>query len=97
MPDSSLPGFSRSISADVELAIVMQQLLEWTLDGRRFGSNAGIPGISIPAGLTRAGLPVGIELDGASGSDRSLLAVAGAIEQALGFSAAPPCVEPKRQ
>jgi mandelamide amidase len=57
------------------------------------GSNAGIPGISIPAGLTRAGLPVGIELDGASGSDRSLLAVAGAIEQALGFSAAPPCAK----
>jgi Asp-tRNA(Asn)/Glu-tRNA(Gln) amidotransferase A subunit family amidase len=56
------------------------------------GSNAGIPGISIPAGLTRAGLPVGIELDGAAGSDRSLLAVADAIQQALGFSAAPPCV-----
>jgi indoleacetamide hydrolase len=60
------------------------------------GSNAGIPGISIPAGLTPAGLPVGIELDGASGSDRALLAVAGAVEQALGFSAAPPCVDLKR-
>jgi Asp-tRNA(Asn)/Glu-tRNA(Gln) amidotransferase A subunit family amidase len=60
-------------------------------------SNAGIPGISISAGLTRTGLPVGIELDGASGSDRALLAVAGAIEQALGFSAAPPCVGSKRQ
>lgn len=56
------------------------------------GSNAGIPGISVPAGLTRGGLPVGIELDGAAGSDRHLLAVASVIEQALGFSSVPPCV-----
>jgi indoleacetamide hydrolase len=60
------------------------------------GSNAGIPGISLPAGLTRAGLPVGIELDGAAGADRHLLAVASAVEQALGFTTAPPCVALKQ-
>lgn len=47
------------------------------------GSIAGIPGISIPAGLTSTGLPVGIELDGPSGSDRHLLAVAAALEADL--------------
>ena len=47
------------------------------------GSIAGIPGISVPAGLTGNGLPVGIELDGPAGSDRRLLAVACALEADL--------------
>lgn len=48
------------------------------------GSNAGIPGISIPAGLTPEGLPVGLELDGGYQNDRALLAVAATIEAILG-------------
>jgi mandelamide amidase len=47
------------------------------------GSLAGIPGISLPAGLTAAGLPVGIELSGPAGSDRALLAIAAAVERLL--------------
>jgi Asp-tRNA(Asn)/Glu-tRNA(Gln) amidotransferase A subunit family amidase len=47
------------------------------------GSNAGIPGISLPAGVSPEGLPVGIELDGPAGSDRRLLAIAAAVEAAL--------------
>jgi len=38
-------------------------------------SNAGIPSISLPAGLSTHGLPLGIELDGPAGSDRRLLAI----------------------
>ena len=53
------------------------------------GSNAGIPGISLPTGLTPAGLPVGMELDGPAGSDERLLAVAAAIEDRVGFDAEP--------
>jgi indoleacetamide hydrolase len=48
------------------------------------GSNAGIPGLSLPAGTTRDGLPVGLELDGPVGSDRRLLAVGMAIESVFG-------------
>jgi len=44
------------------------------------GSVVGIPGLSIPAGRTATGLPVGLELDGPAGSDRSLLALGLAIE-----------------
>jgi mandelamide amidase len=52
-------------------------------------SNAGLPGLSLPAGMTPQGLPVGIELDGPEGSDRRLLAIGVAFEQVLGLLAAP--------
>ena len=47
------------------------------------GSVAGIPGISLPAALTAAGLPLGLELDGPEGSDAQLLAIAAAVERVL--------------
>jgi len=46
------------------------------------GSNAGLPGISLPAGYAD-GLPVGLELDGPAGADRRLLAIALALEAVL--------------
>lgn len=53
------------------------------------GSNAGLPGLSLPAGLTAGGLPVGLELDGPVGSDRRLIAIGLAIEALLGPVPAP--------
>ncbi|TDN63872.1 indoleacetamide hydrolase [Paraburkholderia sp. BL10I2N1] len=47
-------------------------------------SNAGIPGLSLPAGMTGDGRPVGLELDGPTGSDRHLLAIGVAFETVLG-------------
>lgn len=47
------------------------------------GSNAGIPGLSLPIGLTKTGLPVGLELDGPAFSDRHLLAIGLAFETVL--------------
>ncbi len=55
------------------------------------GSFAGIPGISLPMGLNADGLPLGLALDGPLGSDRSLLAIARAIECVL-----PPTTQPPR-
>jgi mandelamide amidase len=48
------------------------------------GSTAGLPGLVLPAGLDRDGLPVSVELDGPAGSDRELIAIALAVEQVLG-------------
>ena len=53
------------------------------------GSNAGIPGISLPCGLSPDGLPIGMELDGPSGSDDRLLAIAATVEAAFDFSERP--------
>ncbi len=53
------------------------------------GSNAGIPGLAIPAGMTATGMPVGLEIDGPVGSDRRLLALGMAIEKVLGPVPAP--------
>jgi mandelamide amidase len=54
------------------------------------GSVAGIPGLSLPAGLTASGLPIGIELDGPAGADRQLLAIGAALEPLLPRLPAPP-------
>jgi len=53
------------------------------------GSNAGIPGLSIPIARTSAGLPIGLELDGPAGSDRKLLALGLALEKVFGRLPAP--------
>jgi len=47
---------------------------------------AGVPGISIPCGLTPNGLPIGIQLIGRHFQEASLLAAAHALEQAVGFN-----------
>jgi len=40
------------------------------------GSNAGVPGVSLPIGLSPTGLPIGLAMDGPAGSDRRLLEIA---------------------
>jgi indoleacetamide hydrolase len=52
-------------------------------------SCAGLPGISIPMGLVESGLPVGLEIDAASGGDRTLLQLARRIEGVIGGVRAP--------
>ncbi|MEP9350747.1 amidase family protein [Xanthobacter sp. KR7-225] len=53
------------------------------------GSCTGFPSLILPAGLAGSGLPVGLELLGPGGSDRTLLAVGLALASVLG-SAPPP-------
>ncbi|EME58572.1 amidase family protein [Amycolatopsis decaplanina] len=47
------------------------------------GSVAGFPGLTVPMGRARGGLPAGLALDGASGEDRKLLAVGASVERVL--------------
>ena len=53
------------------------------------GNCASLPGRVLPGGLTSAGLPVGMEFDAPVGTDRALLGLGFALEQALGPIQAP--------
>ncbi len=50
---------------------------------------AGLPGISIPAGLAEDGLPLGLQVIGRAFDEETVLKVARAIERAAGFAALP--------
>jgi len=50
---------------------------------------AGLPGISVPAGLDANGLPLGLQLIGRPWEEGDLLNTAYALEQAAGFVAKP--------
>ena len=53
-------------------------------------SYAGLAGLSIPAGMTNAGLPVGIEIDGLEGSDETVLGIGLSLEKVLERQPPPP-------
>jgi Asp-tRNA(Asn)/Glu-tRNA(Gln) amidotransferase A subunit family amidase len=55
-------------------------------------STAGVPGLVLPAGLTRSGLPVALEFDAPSHADRRLLALGLSLELALGPNTAAECL-----
>lgn len=50
---------------------------------------AGLPGISLPAGLGSDGLPLGLQLIGRTFDEETLLRAAGVLEEAAGFDATP--------
>ncbi len=50
---------------------------------------AGLPGISVPAGLDKQGLPLGLQLIGRPWEEGDLLNTAYALEQAVGFVSKP--------
>jgi aspartyl-tRNA(Asn)/glutamyl-tRNA(Gln) amidotransferase subunit A len=50
---------------------------------------AGLPGISIPAGLSSTGLPLGLQLLTGAFQEEMLFRVAGVLEEAAGFATGP--------
>jgi aspartyl-tRNA(Asn)/glutamyl-tRNA(Gln) amidotransferase subunit A len=50
---------------------------------------AGLPGISVPAGLTADGLPLGLQVIGKAFDEATVLKVAHSVEQAANFTARP--------
>jgi aspartyl-tRNA(Asn)/glutamyl-tRNA(Gln) amidotransferase subunit A len=47
---------------------------------------AGLPGVSVPCGLTKSGLPIGLQVQGRAFDDLGVLQAARAFERELGLS-----------
>lgn len=63
--------------------VEMERYYTWMRSCTRISSTA-LPAMSLPAGFTAAGLPVGLQLVGAHRGERDLLAGAATLEAALG-------------
>jgi amidase len=74
---------------------------EVEIDGKRYSriaagwpaawvNCAGIPGLVVPVGRDRDGLPIGVQINGCAFGEETVLAVAKALEQALGGYQRPP-------
>ena len=74
-PTSPTPAFRKGEKAANPLAMYLNDI--YTI-----GVNlAGLPGVSIPCGFTRGGLPIGLQVIGQPFKEAELLAVAGAYQE----------------
>jgi Asp-tRNA(Asn)/Glu-tRNA(Gln) amidotransferase A subunit family amidase len=55
-----------------------------------WGNCAGLPGVVVPCGKDREGLPIGLQINGRAFGEETVLAVAKAAESALGGYQRPP-------
>lgn len=88
-PTTPLPARPIGQDAEVEIGGKMFPTFPTYIRNTDPDSNAGIPGVSIPVGLTGAGLPVGIEFNALANQDRSLLGIALVAEALFGPLPAP--------
>jgi aspartyl-tRNA(Asn)/glutamyl-tRNA(Gln) amidotransferase subunit A len=86
-PVSPTPAFLIGEKTDDPLAMYLSDIYTIT------ANLAGVPGISLPCGLTSNGLPIGIQLLGRHFEESRLLRAARNLEQAIGFDADPPVVK----
>jgi amidase len=89
-PVSQVPPFDLNLDWVHEIdGVPMNTYLDWMASAYLI-SAAGLPAISVPAGFTAQGLPVGLQLVGGRRQEWPLLAVAHAFESATGYGTTPP-------
>ncbi len=91
-PVSQVPPFGVDLDWVHEIDGVPQETyLDWMRSAYLI-SVTGLPAISVPAGFTPDGLPVGLQLVGRRRADWHLLGVAAAFEAATGYAQAAPAL-----
>jgi amidase len=84
-PVSQVPPFDAELEYPTEVSgVPMQTYIDWMASCWSITVLGG-PAISVPAGFTGGGLPIGIQIVGRPGDDAGVLRLAHAFEQATGF------------
>ena len=82
-PTAPQPAFKLGEKTNNPLEMYLSDIYTITLN------LAGVPGVSLPCGLSSNGLPIGIQLIGRHFDEATLLRAAHNLEQALGFDSRP--------
>ncbi len=82
-PTAPSAAFALGENADDPVAMYLNDIFTVTVN------LAGLPGMSLPAGLDSAGLPLGLQLIGRALDEGTLFSLGGAIEKAANFQARP--------
>lgn len=90
LPVSQVPPFPAEIEFPTEVSGVAQPTyIDW-MQSSHFITTTGCPSLSIPAGFTSDGLPIGLQIVGPHRADNLVLRIARAFEKATGFAAVSP-------
>lgn len=91
-PVTQVPPFDQTVEYPMEInGTKLEGYIDW-MKSCWFISATGLPSIAMPAGFTKAGLPVGLQIVGGLWKEWSVLEAAHAYEQATGFSKRIPAV-----
>jgi len=82
-PTAPSAAFAIGDKADDPIAMYLNDVFTVTVN------LAGLPGLSVPAGLSSDGLPLGLQVIGRAFDEETVLRVGGVIEQAAQFTAKP--------
>ncbi|MCI0487927.1 MAG: Asp-tRNA(Asn)/Glu-tRNA(Gln) amidotransferase subunit GatA [Blastocatellia bacterium] len=86
-PTSPTPAFRLGEKTDDPLEMYLSDIYTITVN------LAGVPGVSLPCGLSSEGLPIGIQLIGRHFDEARLLRAARNLERAIAFNSKPGAVE----
>jgi aspartyl-tRNA(Asn)/glutamyl-tRNA(Gln) amidotransferase subunit A len=87
MPTSPVPAFRLGEKIEDPLQMYLTDIFTIT------ASLVGLPAISVPAGFSREGLPVGVQLLGNHFAEATVLRLAHAFEQATDFARKRPSLD----